>query len=194
MKRCYNIDGKPLKKTDGEEVKKGNFVTDWVIPILLAILVGLAVNKWLVMRIIVPTPSMEKTIMTGDVMYVTKVYNPSKLERGDIVVFYANTKSSEQLAPEKLIKRLIGKPGDTVEVKDGLVYVNGNLISEPYVNNNEKITKTFVVPQGKYLFFGDNRKYSNDARKWDNPFIDEKDIIAKAGFRVRPLDRIGFVK
>lgn len=194
MKRYYNIDGKPLKKTDGEEVKKGNFVTDWVIPILLAILVGLAVNKWLVMRIIVPTPSMEKTIMTGDVMYVTKVYNPSKLERGDIVVFYANTKSSEQLAPEKLIKRLIGKPGDTVEVKDGLVYVNGNLISEPYVNNNEKITKTFVVPQGKYLFFGDNRKYSNDARKWDNPFIDEKDIIAKAGFRVRPLDRIGFVK
>ena len=194
MKRYYNIDGKPLKKTDGEEVKKGNFVTDWVIPILLAILVGLAVNKWLVMRIIVPTPSMEKTIMTGDVMYVTKVYNPSKLERGDIVVFYANTKSSEQLAPEKLIKRLIGKPGDTVEVKDGLVYVNGNLISEPYVNNNEKLTKTFVVPQGKYLFFGDNRKYSNDARKWDNPFIDEKDIIAKAGFRVRPLDRIGFVK
>ena len=180
-------------KTDKKE--KSNIFLDWILPAVLAVIIGLMLNKFVLMRIIVPSGSMESTIMTGDVMYVTKVYHPEKLERGDIVAFYANDIYDTQGNKERFIKRLIGLPGDKVSVKNGIVSVNGKVLDEPYVQNNEKsYSNEFEVPEGKYLFFGDNRSFSNDARKWKNPYIDKSQIIAKAGLRVRPLNRFGFIK
>ena len=172
--------------------KKSNFFRDWVLPMVLAILLGFAVNKYLIMRIHIPSGSMESTIMTGDVMYVRRVYDKKKLNRGDIVVFYSNVAKGNG-EYDRLIKRLIGKPGDRVDIKEGIVFINGEKLDEPYVQNNEILTKSFVVPEGKYLFFGDNRSYSNDARKWENPYIDEDKIIAIAGLRVRPINKIGLI-
>lgn len=179
---------------DEKSNKKASFFTEWLLPVILAIIVGFAINRFLIMRIHIPSMSMEKTIMTGDVMYVKRVYHPEKLERGDIVVFYSNVMNQNDKSYDRLIKRLIGLPGDRVDVKDGDVYINGVLLDEPYVNNQEKLTKSFVVPEGKFLFFGDNRAYSNDARKWTDPYIDSSKIIAVAGFRVRPFSKIGLIK
>lgn len=183
-----------------KENNSSNFLKDWVLPIVLALFLGFLVNKWLIMKIEVPSGSMEPTIMTGDKLFVTKVYKPSNLKRGDIVVFYTNiAKRKDQSEKDyeenrRLIKRLIGLPGDKVSLKHGVLYINGKLIEEPYVKNQEDFSKEFEVPQGKYLFFGDNRSSSFDARKWPNPYIDAESIIAKAGLRVAPFKNFGFVK
>ena len=93
-----------------------------------------------------------------------------------------------------IIKRVVGLPGEKVEVKDGLLYVNDVFIDEPYVKNNEPMNKTFYVPEGNYLFFGDNRARSEDARRWENPYVPKKNLDGKALFTVYPKDRIGFLK
>lgn len=166
------------------------FIFDWIIPIAVAILVAVLINKFLLFKIKVPTGSMIPTVEENDQIFVTRVYNPSKLERGDIIVF-----KSKELNDEFLLKRLIGLPGDKVDIKnDGKVYINGELLDEPYVKNPSPKEGSFVVPEGKYFMLGDNRAISNDARYWKEPYIDGKDIEAKAGFRIYPFNRIGVVK
>ncbi|EIA18393.1 signal peptidase I [Clostridium perfringens F262] len=124
--------------------------------------------------------------MEEDEVIVSKIY--TSINRGDIFVF--SHESSEEL----LIKRVVGLPGEKVEVKDGLLYVNDVFIDEPYVKNNEPMNKTFYVPEGNYLFFGDNRARSEDARRWENPYVPKKNLDGKALFTVYPKDRIGFLK
>ena len=123
---------------------------------------------------------------TIDEVIVSKIY--TSINRGDIFVF--SHESSEEL----LIKRVVGLPGEKVEVKDGLLYVNDVFINEPYVKNNEAMNKTFYVPEGNYLFFGDNRARSEDARRWENPYVPKQNLDGKALFTVYPKDRIGFLK
>lgn len=94
-----------------------------------------------------------------------------------------------------LLKRVIGIPGDKIEIKDGgKVYINGELKDEPYVKNPDDKQASFVVPEGKYLMLGDNRAKSNDARYWNNPYIDGTNIQGIARLRVYPFDRISFLK
>ena len=160
--------------------------SDWVMPIALAIILATLINKFLFYNVRIPSESMYPTIKIGDRITVTRVYDRSKLKRGDIIVFY-----SYELK-DRLIKRLIGLPGEEIEIKDnGQVFINGNKIEEPYVVYNEELGKRFKVPQDKYLFLGDNRASSLDARKWENPYIDSKDIKGKAHFVIYPFKRFG---
>ncbi|MGH4139072.1 signal peptidase I [Clostridium sp.] len=159
---------------------------DWLLPIIAAIILATLINKFLFYNVKVPSESMYPTIKIGDKIVVTRVYNKGKLKRGDIIVFY-----SYELK-EKLIKRLIGLPGDVVDVKDtGEVFINGKKIEEPYVVYKEELGKQFKVPKNKYLFFGDNRADSWDARRWENSYIDSKYIKGKAQFIVYPFKRFG---
>lgn len=172
-----------------KEVSK--ILKDWVIPIGVAIIIALLINKFLFFKVKIPSESMYPTLKVGDQLFVTKVYKPSNLKRGDIVVF----NFSEMGKSELLIKRLMGLPGDNIEIKDGgKVYINGSLIDEPYVENKDNKAGTYKVPEGKYFFLGDNRSNSYDSRLWRNSFIDEKEIVAKAQIRIYPFDRIGKVK
>lgn len=172
---------------------KGNLlnhiVREWVIPILAAFMLAFLVNKFLIFRIEVPTGSMIPTINIDDRIYVVRVYNPEKLERGDIVVF-----NFVEGGNTLLIKRLIGLPGDRVELRSGDLYINGELYPEDYVKNDLDFNTVFEVPEGKFLFLGDNRATSNDARFWDEPYIDMGEVIGKGGLRVYPLSDIGFLK
>lgn len=159
---------------------------DWIAPVLIAIILALLINKFLFFTVSIPSESMVPTIKVKDRIVVTRVYDRTKLKRGDIVVFY-----SREL-DDILIKRLIGLPGDKVEVKDGgQVYINGEKIDEPYVVYPDNLEKSFTVGEDKYLFFGDNRAISNDARRWENPYIDGKDIKGKARFIIFPFRRAG---
>ncbi|MBU3191821.1 signal peptidase I [Clostridium bowmanii] len=159
---------------------------EWLMPIISAIILATLINRFLFYNVKVPSESMYPTIKIGDKIAVARVYKKSKLKRGDIIVFY-----SYELK-EKLIKRLIGLPGDVVDVKDtGEVFVNGKKFKEPYVVNKEELGIQFKVPENKYLFFGDNRANSKDARRWENPYIDSKDIKGKAQFIVYPFKRFG---
>ena len=177
-----------LKKDDViGDVKEGDVL---VIPILAALLLAALIHQFLLFKIKVPTGSMMPTVEIGDQLFVTKIYNPNNIKRGDIVVF-----NSDELK-EPLLKRVIGLPGEHVEIKsDGSVYINGNKLEEDYVKyQGGKTDMSFDVPSGKFLMLGDNRNNSDDARYWSNPYIDGKDIEAKAQLTVYPFDRIGFVK
>lgn len=165
------------------EMKK--ILKDYVIPIFVAIVLATIIRKFIIFQISVPSESMYPTIKIGDRIMVTRVYDKSKLDRGDIVVF----ESLELGIP--LIKRLVGLPGDIVKVKDGKVYINDTELKESYVVFDEKYSNEFKVPQDKYLFFGDNRINSHDARKWNEPFIDEHEIMGKARFIIFPIKRFG---
>lgn len=167
----------------------GNIFVDWILPLIAAVVIAVIVNKTLFFLVEVPTGSMFPTIKQGDRLLVTKVYNPGNLKRGNIVVF-----KSEELGMT-LVKRLIALPGDVVDIKDdGTVIINGQQIDEPYVIQQGYKSAHFDVPEGCYLFLGDNRRDSSDARYWEMPYIQGSAIMGKAQFVIYPLNRIGILK
>nr|WP_242943331.1 signal peptidase I [Clostridium uliginosum] len=168
--------------------KTGSFFKEWIIPIFAALAIAFLINKFLVYNVYIPSESMVPTLNIGDKLFVTRVYDLSKINRGNIVVFY-----SDELH-ETVIKRVIGLPGDHIEIKDGVVNINGKDIKEDYVKNNEHYDGIFDVPANKYFFLGDNRIRSNDARKWINPYIDESDIKGKAQIKFWPIKDFGSLK
>ncbi len=179
-------------KYEKEAKTKNNyskFFMDWIMPIILALIIAGLINKFLLFKVYIPSESMVPTLKVGDQLFVTKIYDTDKIKREEILVFF-----SEELN-DLLIKRVIGLPGDTVEIKEnGDVYVNGNLLNEPYVKNPSDKSGSFKVPKDKFLFLGDNRAISKDSRWWNDPFIDKKEIKGKAWIRIYPFDRIGTVK
>lgn len=178
-------------KEESDEVasKPKKFFFEWIVPIVSALIIAMIINKFLLFKVYIPSESMVPTLKIGDQLFVTKIYDTDKIKRGDIIVFY-----SDELN-DLLIKRVIGLPGEIVDIKDGgKVYINGDLLDEPYVKNTDPKGGTFKVPEGKYLFLGDNRSNSKDSRWWKNPYIDKSDIKGKAQIRVYPFDRIGTLK
>ncbi len=115
---------------------------------------------------------------------------------GDVVVFKAPPE------PEKdYIKRVIGMPGDTISIKEGLVYVNGNRFDEAkYLSSSVKTfpgaylqeEEVVTVPNGKYFVLGDNRSASSDSREWG--FVSRTDIIGESLFVYLPINKMRFIK
>lgn len=166
-----------------------NIIKEWLVPLVVAVFLALLINKFLVFKIKVPTGSMLPTIQLNDQIFTLRVHNLNHLKRGDIIVFY-----SDELKM-RLVKRLIGLPGEKVELKDGgKLFINGKSVPEPYVVNKDTLDKSFQVPKGCYLFFGDNRPISLDARWWKNPYIKGSKIEGRAVLRIFPLNKIGLVK
>jgi len=166
-----------------------NLIKEWGMSLVVAIILYLLLTRFVFFSAQVPTPSMYPTIQDNDKMFVARIYNPENLKRGDIVVFYFKEKG------EKLVKRLIGLPGDKVEVKlDGSVYVNGEKLDELYVKNPGGIGGNYEVPSSSYFFLGDNRDNSLDSRYWSNPYIPSSDILGKAQFVYFPFSRFGKLK
>lgn len=162
------------------------FFKEWGIPLLGAALLALVIYKFIFFNVKVPSESMYPTIQVGDKIFVTRIYGEDSLKRGDIVVF-----DSDELG-KRLIKRLIGLPGDKLEFKeDGTLYINGEKVDEPYVKNNDNKVGVFNVPEHCYFFAGDNRSNSLDARSWQNPYISYDDIQGKARFIIQPFSRFG---
>ena len=144
--------------------------------IAVAVILALIIDGFIIINATVPSGSMEKTIMTGDRVLGTRFsYWFSDPKRGDIVVFKYPV--DEALGKNtKFIKRVIGLPGETVEIKDGAVYINGKKLEEDYINGTwvvENDGYTFEVPEEHYLMLGDNRNNSSDARYWPGIAIRE---------------------
>lgn len=139
---------------------ESTFFREWIIPIIAAIGMAFLINKFLIYTVYIPSESMVPTLNIGDKLIVARIYDTSRINRGDIAVFY-----SKEL-DEVLIKRVIGLPGDHIEIHGGTVTVNGSDIKEDYVKNNENFDGVFDVPENKFFFLGDNRSRSNDARRW----------------------------
>ena len=142
----------------------------------------------------IPSESMEPTLQVGDRLLGWKLY--LSVDRGDVVVFWSDEEGMY------LIKRVIGLPGETVSLKDGYVYIDGEKLEESWLPE-DVVGKTLnstggldfdygKVPENCYFLLGDNRKYSYDCRFFSNRFINSKEIKAKAIFRYYPFDRFSF--
>ena len=156
-------------------------IISWIIVVAAAIGLAFLINKTIIYKISSPTPSMEATFMVDDKVVVFRLaYLFHGPERGDIVVF----KNPEDAKADDYIKRVIGLPGETVEGKDGVVYINGKPLKEDYFNEKpEGDFGPYVVPKDSYFMMGDNRNISFDSRYWADKYVLKKDIYGKALFK-----------
>lgn len=176
-------------------VSKQNKATHWLKEILVIVLCALALAVVLKSFIIdtraIPSSSMVPTIEEGDRVILWRlayIFNSSP-ERGDIIVFNPPAELNEK---DDLIKRVIGLPGETVEIKNGLVYIDGDPLDEDYLKEPPDYEfEPVTVPEDSYFMMGDNRNNSKDSHEWINPFIHEDEIKGKAIYRYWPLSRFG---
>jgi signal peptidase I len=139
----------------------------------------------------IPSESMLPTLVIDDRLIIEKIsYRFRKPERGDVVVFSPTDTLKEQDYKEAFIKRVIGTPGDVVEVKNGNVYVNAQQLTEKYILDAPNYKYGPIkVPEGQYLVLGDNRNNSYDSHYWG--FVPFKNIIGRASVRFWPPSRVG---
>lgn len=172
------------------ENKKLSFFKEWVMPIICAIGIVVLLNKFIFINVsLPPSGSMIPTLNDNDRLIATRIWNEDDIKRGDILVF-----NSKELDNKMLIKRVIGLPGDHIEINNGVVKVNGTELKEDYVKNNKSYDGIFDVPDNKIFFLGDNRSGSYDSRYWENPYIDKSDIEGKAQFRYYPIRDFKLIK
>ena len=164
-------------------------IMEWIIPVVAAIILATFINKFLIFKAYIPSESMAPTINKEDRLFVSRLHDEESIKRGDILVFYSEEHQKQ------LIKRVIGLPGDKINISKGTVTINGEVLQEDYVKNNDLFYEgNFEVPENKYFFLGDNRSNSNDSRLWINPYIYEKDIEGKALLRVYPFKEFGTLR
>jgi len=155
--------------------------------IVLALVLFMAIN-FLTARIRVDGSSMEPNFHDGDYVIVNRMaYRLGDIQRGDVIVFPYPLHEEDDY-----IKRVIGLPGDHVAIYSGVVYVNGEPLTEPYIMEKpDTDLAEIVIPDGYVYVMGDNRNASSDSRAW-GPLKIEK-IIGKAVFRYWPFATVGLV-
>jgi signal peptidase I len=171
-------------------------ILEWLGVIGGGIAIALLVEAFLIQAFWIPSPSMEPTLDVGDRVLVNKLsYKFHDVNRGDVVVFErppgASTGQNGEI--QDLIKRVIAVGGDSIEAKEGDVYVNGDQIDEDYL---EPGTPTDNLPlteirEGQVFVMGDNRTNSEDSRIFGP--IDEDAIVGRAFIRVLPITDIGWL-
>ncbi|OUC15672.1 MAG: signal peptidase I [Alkalinema sp. CACIAM 70d] len=139
----------------------------------------------------IPSGSMLPTLQINDRLIVDKVsYKFNSPQRGDIVVFNPTQALEQQNFHDAFIKRVIGLPGDKVEVKGGRVYINDQALRENYIQEDPQYElPPTIVPEGQYLVLGDNRNNSYDSHYWG--FVPKEKIIGRAVVRFWPPNRVG---
>lgn len=176
-----------------EKKQDDNSLWSWIKEIIFAVIIAWVITTFLFSHIMIPTPSMDPTIVPKDHLMINKIpmyyRNPKSTE---IVVFHGEDK--------ELIKRVIGVPGDVLDIKNGSVYINGEKLKEDYlpkgvrteIPRNSDIDYPFTLPEGRYFVMGDNRENSKDSRYIGTILRD--DIYAIAGLRIWPLRSFGLLK
>ena len=176
------IDDKP-NTTKSQKIKKE--LIDIIKTIIIAIIVAFIITNFIIVNAIVPTGSMKNTIMPNDRLIAFRLsYLFSSPERGDIIVFRAP--DDEEML---YVKRIIGMPGETINIIDGKVYINDSEqpLDDEYIM--EEMLGSFgpyTVPEDSYFMLGDNRNDSQDSRYWENTFLPKDNILGKAIFKYYP--------
>jgi signal peptidase I len=165
----------------------------WARDIALSVVIALLVILFLYQPVKVEGTSMMPALTDQERIFINKfVYRLGlgEVERGDTVVFWFPGDPSKSY-----IKRVVGLPGDRVEIRAGVVYVNARALREPYVPEEFRDLGTYplvVVPEERYYVLGDHRSSSNDSRIWGP--VPKEAIYGKAVFVYWPLDKLGVVR
>lgn len=165
-------------------------IREWVVVLVGAVVLALIVRTFVLQAFSIPSESMETTLLVGDHVVVDKLsYRFGDVDRFDVVVFDKPPGLTSNY--DELIKRVIGLPGDTVEGRDGTVWINGVSIEEPYLDPGVVIANfpAEVVPEGQVFLMGDNRSRSSDSRVFGP--VDVDTIVGQARIRYWPLSRLG---
>ena len=165
--------------------------------ILLSVFLAVGIRGLVAEARYIPSGSMLPTLQINDRLIIDKVsYRFTNPVRGDIVVFNPTAELERQKFHDAFIKRVIGLPGDRVEVKAGKVYVNDQVLTEKYLDEapqynwkSTELTPDGIVPEGHYLVLGDNRNNSYDSHYWG--FVPKDKIVGKAVVRFWPINRAG---
>ncbi len=199
---CYTI----MRRYIGENMNKkfGSIILDWGKSIVLALVFVIAASFFVTPTSVVQT-SMYPTLYENDGLLLYKL---GSIDRGDIVTVKSNLKLTsndinklhffqkvffKEGDRKTLIKRVIGLPGDKIDIYDGKVFINDSFIEESYImeetSGEVHIEK---IPEGKYFLLGDNRSNSIDSRNPNVGLVNRKDIVGKAILRYWPLGRMRF--
>lgn len=190
----------------------------WIQVIVSAAAIAFVLTTFIIANSEVPTGSMENTIMAGSRVIGSRLhYRFSEPERGDVAIFVfgwqcpnceligegektlevcprCDAKLGKRARTVYYVKRVIGMPGDVIDIVDDKVYLNGSdtPLEEPYLAEemNQGETYHFEVPEGCYFMMGDNRNYSLDARYWKNPYISKDKMIAKVLVEYFPTPKV----
>jgi len=181
----------PVAVTEPAPKPAGLFnALSWIRDLFFSVLIAVILIVFIYQPVKVEGTSMMPALTDQERIFINKFnyhFGIGSVERGDMVVFYYphdNTKS--------YIKRVVGLPGDTVEIDQGQVLVNGKSLAEPYVPEEYRDRTSYpsrVVPAGNYFVLGDHRSSSNDSRNWG--FVERGNIYGKAVFVYWPLDKMG---
>jgi signal peptidase I len=174
-----------------KEEKKKSPVLDLIESVIIAVVLALVIRFFLFEPFYIPSGSMEPTLQVQDKIIVNKlVYRFKEPARGDIIVF-----ELPMLEPDlDYIKRVIGLPGETLEIKDSTVYINGQPLEEDYLPSDLRFMDfgPITIPDDSYFMLGDNRNNSQDSRIWGT--LSKDHIIGKAVLIFWPFNRFGLLK
>jgi signal peptidase I len=188
---------------------------DWVVTIIGAVAIVLAIKAWVVNPYRIPSSSMEPTLHcakpaqgceanTSDRVLANRfIYHFRDPRRGEIVVFKTPPLAEQECGSKgTFVKRLIGLPGEVWEERNGFVYINGQKLNEPYIKPDRRDTQTLGladipprhtytrIPKDYYLMMGDNRNSSCDSRRWG--LVPRKNLIGEVFATYWPPSRISF--
>lgn len=182
VERSYDAERQGRRIEEAEEKAKGgrilSFVRSFVLPILYGIFIALILTQVMYFHAQVPSGSMETTILTGDRILGNRMaywfQNPTY---GDIIIFWSDEYN------EFMVKRIIGCPGDRIELRSDGVYVNDKRLADAYTQGVTREMRpgesTWEVPADSYFVMGDNRGDSADSRYWNNTYVPREEIYAK---------------
>jgi signal peptidase I len=185
------LDHGPVHK---KQVSQPNPWVEGLQTIGLSVVLALGIRHFVAEARYIPSGSMEPTLQINDRLVIEKIsYHFNPPQHDDIVVFWP----PDSLTPpgqrrDAFIKRIVGLPGDVVEVRDGEVIRNGEVLDEPFIKSPPDYQwGPEEVPEASYLVLGDNRNSSYDSHAWG--FVPEENIIGRAVVRFWPLDRVGLI-
>lgn len=166
-------------------------IISWVKVIVSALLIAIVLRTFVFQMALVNQISMDPTLHEGQMLVISKInYIVGNPERGHIVVL------KDEVENKLLIKRVIGLPGEVVQLKNGKVYINSKELQPDYTSfpTFAYTQEEWTLPEGEYFVLGDNREHSRDSRLENVGLVDRKDIIGRAVFRIWPFNKLGVLK